>query len=126
MGFKSEFGGGGLPRKVLILALVGLGAWYLPQYYKKPDQVKGVSFTNLDQKYIPKEVNTFVMSAQKNVQDSAGAVLGQATQMVQRSVSKQTQKLPETIYDQAVSNLIKQIDRLPKKEKEQLRQVVCK
>lgn len=126
MGIKSVFGGG-LPRKIIILVLVAGAAWYLlPKYYKKPADIKGFQSFAVGRKYLPKEVNGLINVATKKAQEASGAVLGTATEMVKKSVSKSAASVPNMIYDQAFTNLVKQIDKLPKDQREELQKVVCK
>ena len=65
------------------------------------------------------EINT-------NTQAWASDILGVATKTVNSTANKATETISDYVFDNTVGNLLKQIDKLPEKQREDIKRNVCK
>ncbi len=65
------------------------------------------------------EINT-------NTQAWANEILGVATKSINKTASQATESISDYVFDNTVGNLLKQIDKLPEKQKEDIKRNVCK
>jgi len=65
------------------------------------------------------EINT-------NTQAWANEILGVATKTINRTANQATESISDYVFDNTVGNLLKQIDKLPEKQKEDIKRNVCK
>ncbi|MBI2641376.1 hypothetical protein HYW87_02160 [Candidatus Roizmanbacteria bacterium] len=89
---------------------------------KKPtDLSKYINF-----KTMPKQAKLFADSAIKKTNEIAGVVLGEATSFAQEATSKSAELVTDFIFDNTIGGILKEIDRLPEHQKEQIQKYICK
>jgi hypothetical protein len=66
-------------------------------------------------------VNTVV----DRVEEAGGQILGEAEDFVADTASKSAEAAKDFIFDSTVGNLLKQVDKLPDKEKEDVKRNIC-
>lgn len=128
------------PKKLFILKLfLVLGFIAVPivfsQVLKRNDKnILGTEIKNIvdipeDTKPIAEEIqektNEITKSAGQIVQDAVESVLGEATNVVSNVASKSADALTEFVFQNTVAPLIKQIEKLPEKQKEEVKKAVC-
>lgn len=128
------------PKKLFILKLfLVLGFIAVPivfsQVLKKNNkdilgtEIKTLVNTSEDTKPIAEEIqektNEITKSAGQIVQDAVESVLGEATNVVSNVASKSADALTEFVFQNTVAPLIKQIEKLPEKQKEEVKKAVC-
>ena len=64
--------------------------------------------------------------ARDTVTDLGGSVLGTATEYVSDVASKSAEKVGEMVIDSSVAGIMKQVDKLPKKQQEDIKNALCK
>ena len=69
---------------------------------------------------------SLVQLAKDTATDLGGSVLGSATAYVSDFTSKNAEKVGDFVVDNTASSIIKQVDKLPKKQQEELKKALCK
>ncbi len=64
--------------------------------------------------------------AKDSVGDFSGSVLGTATSYVSDMTSKSADKVSDIVIENTASSIVKQVDKLPKKQQEELKKALCK
>lgn len=65
------------------------------------------------------EINT-------NTQAWASDILGVATKTINNTANQATESISDYVFDNTVGNLLKQIDKLPEKQREDIKRNICK
>ncbi len=58
--------------------------------------------------------------------DTLDDVLGEATSLIVATASKSAEAITDFVYDNTVGSLVKQINKLPEKQQQEIRERVCK
>ena len=74
----------------------------------------------------PKSKQSLVMLAKDTVSDLGGSVLGTATEYVSDIASKSAGTVEGFVVDSTVGGIVKQVEKLPKKQQEDIKEALCK
>jgi len=108
-----------------ILLLLIAGAFYVslkPQVIKDRPSVLGESTKTNIKKEGEKIVGSLTETATQSINDMVAA----ATRLVGNTATKSAQTISDYIFDNTVGNLLKQIDKLPPDQQENIRRSICK
>lgn len=120
--------------KIILVSGLIVAAIFLNKFYsdksKKPanasasagKEILGKETVENIQKSLPKNIEEAV----KNTEEAAGNVLGQVTNLVTNTASKSAETISNIIIDNTVGSLMKQMDKLPDRQKEEIKNIICK
>lgn len=74
----------------------------------------------------PQTNQSLVRLAKDTVTDLGGSVLGTATAYMSDIASKSAGTVEGLVVDSTVTGIVKQVDKLPKKQQEDIRKALCK
>lgn len=89
---------------------------------KKPQNVLGDTIT----KEIKKPNSSLLDDISTNTQAWANEILGVATKTINTTANQATESISDYVFDNTVGNLLKQIDKLPEKQREDVKRNICK
>jgi hypothetical protein len=114
---------------VLIAAVTAGGVFAVNKIIHKNSQDKNVlsaetkKVKETEKKIIEnKAVNNFIQSAQT----TAGDILGEATKVVGDAVSSAAARVEDLAIKTAVDKVMEQVDKMPEKEREKIKEERCK
>ncbi len=70
--------------------------------------------------------NDLVKDSTKKVEEVSGAVLGEATDILNKLSSDAGSFVSNVIYNNSIGKVVEQIDKLPKDQQEKIREQICK
>lgn len=123
-----------VPTTSLILRIVVLGVLLLAGFSyvrSKQQQLNSTKSTvlgaqNSEDPSVHKLVDAITEEGKKNLTDLGGSVLGTATNTIQETLQSATQGISSTVISNTVSIIMGEIDKLPKEQKEEIKQNLCK
>lgn len=81
-----------------------------------------------DQKEIEKKIqeSNFVKNSIQKAEEVSGVVLGEATDTVNKLASEAGSFVSTIIYENSISKVVDQIDKLPEDQQEKIREQICR
>ena len=89
-------------------------------------QSKGVPDTDHLIPDITKQTSGFLASAQRDASKIIGQVLGENTKNLSKIANKPVESVSDYVVEQAVTRILSQIKKLPKRQQEIIHQQLCK
>jgi len=89
---------------------------------KKPQNVLGDTVA----KELKKSGSNLLDEINTNTQAWANDILGVATKTINKTANQATESISDYVFDNTVGNLLKQIDKLPEKQREDIKRNICK
>jgi apolipoprotein N-acyltransferase len=118
---------------VLVASLVTiglvLGAIASTKSKKNMEEIKGDFVQKSVTQNTKQKEDSIINTAKKTVADTqarTGSVLGTATQFVSETVSKAADTVSSLVTQNTGEEIKKQMDKLPKKQQEELKKEICK
>jgi len=71
------------------------------------------------------KIGEWVDGAVGKTEEVAGSVLGDLTQTVIDTATQSAQKATDFVFDSAVSNVVKQVEKLPESQQEEIKKEIC-
>ena len=75
---------------------------------------------------IEEKVGDWVDGAVSKTEETAGSVLGELTQTVIDIATQSAKKATDFVFDSTVGNVVKQVEKLPEKQQEEIKKEICK
>lgn len=72
-----------------------------------------------------KKVEEWVDGTVSKTEKTAGSVLGELTQTVIDTATQSAQKATDFVFDSTVGSIVKQVEKLPKSQQEQIKKEIC-
>lgn len=110
-------------KPIIIIVLLIAGAMTARAMGKQPIiTIKGPRIIAIS----PQKKQSLVKLAKDTVTDLGGSVLGTATEYMSNIASKSAGTVEGLVIDSTVAGIVKQVDKLPKKQQEDIRKALCK
>lgn len=106
--------------KLAIVILIIVGLIYYAHHHKKP------TLATTSKQVLGTQSQNTKSGIKDLVVESAQQVLDKASNFVDNQVSQATGKVSDYVFSVASQNVIKQIDKLPDNQKQEIRQELCK
>ena len=120
---------GMLMRFLIVFALLAVGIvlnkW--PTKKIKTNKILGAetaSKINLEKK--GKDLKNVIDNEMDKAKNSLDDVLGEATSFIASTASKSAEAVTDFIFDNTVGSIVKQINKLPEKQQQEIKERVCK
>jgi len=112
---------------VLIACVIYFGKYYLDKNNQGEKGEKVLSIENQIKKIGEDVLNSGpVKQIGKDSQKSAEDILGAATKAISDAVSSTTQKAEDKIIQTSVNTVMDQVNKLPEREREEIKKQICK
>ena len=117
--------------KIAFLALLLFFGFFLSQKVKKveaPD-VLGVKEAKTQDQLLPnlgEKIKETVEDTVIQVKESADSMLAEVENKVEGVATQSSKMVVDYVFNTAVSNITKQIEKLPEKEKNEIKEQICK
>lgn len=120
--------------KILFLVtLVGTGILLDKIFLKKSQDIPSILGKTQEiklqtQKELVEKVqeSSLVKDSLKKAEEVGGAVLGEATNTVNKLASEAGSFVSDVVYNNSIGKVVDQIDKLPKDQQEKIREQICK
>lgn len=73
-----------------------------------------------------KKVEEWVDGTVSKTEEMAGSVLGELTQTVIDTATQSAQKATDFVFDSTVGSIVKQVEKLPQNQQEEIKKEICK
>ncbi|NTU46419.1 hypothetical protein HGA88_02230 [Candidatus Roizmanbacteria bacterium] len=107
-----------------VIGFVVVGSLYFGKSKAKP-RVLGVQSVFSSPTPVPVEWEAVYKDVSQQAQTAIGGVTKQATALASDTASKAGEVVGEYIFQNTVGNLVKQVDKLPEKQKEEVKKMIC-
>lgn len=111
---------------VLLLLVTGIILSRIPFKKKSQDTILGAETKQIDLKETGKTFEKIIDQGMDKAKKSMDDVLGEATSFVTDTASRSTEIVTDFIFDNTVGSIVKQINKLPEKQQEEIKERVCK
>jgi hypothetical protein len=114
--------------KIILISGLIIAAIFLNKFYsdetkeRKSKEILGKETIKKIEESAKKNIEPVVKSTQQTV----GSVLGSVTNLVSETASKAGETAGSFVFEQTVGNIVKQIDKLPPREREKIKEEVCR
>jgi len=106
--------------KLMLLGGLVIGAVILDKFFIKIEEIPGVLGKTREIKIKDQE------NLVKKVQETGGAVLGEAAGTVDKLTSDAGTFISDIIYENSIGKIVEQVDKLPRDQQERIREQICK
>ena len=106
--------------KLMLLGGLVIGAVILDKFFIKIEEIPGVLGKTREIKIKDQE------NLVKKVQETGGAVLGEAAGTVDKLTSDAGTFISDIIYENSIGKIVEQVDKLPGDQQERIREQICK
>lgn len=111
---------------VLLLLVTGIILSRIPFKKKSQDTILGAETKQIDLKETGKTFEKIIDQEMEKAKKSMDDVLGEATSFVTDTASRSAETVTDFIFDNTVGSIVKQINKLPEKQQEEIKERVCK
>lgn len=117
---------GGLILKIFLILILAITGFFINQVYLR--KKKQIIKNEISQKkeVLGESIIKNIDKGLKKVEEVTGDVLGEVTTLVTNSASKSAEVVTDFVFENTVGNLVKQIDKLPQRQQEEIREKICK
>lgn len=116
-------------RFILLLLIPVLGFFFGKVIADHPQKKVESKTQKIEKKKVPEvtdQFRTIVASAKEKIEEVGGDVLGVSTKYVTELAGDQKEKVEDFIFQNTVGSLLKQIEKLPDKQKDEIKKNICK
>lgn len=75
---------------------------------------------------IKENINAKINKSFEEVKEKSQETLKEVGEVISETASKSAQNLTNFVFDQAISNILKEVEKLPKDQQEKIKEKICK